>query len=97
MTVPLQHSLTFNVLFPSSFNFLPFISHDTLLATFACSYGGKPRPDQRKTNKSDCPWQVNLSYNYKAELWALIDTSRPHLRHCNHTLDVDVCAEKTST
>ncbi|KAF8949736.1 hypothetical protein BGZ52_004943 [Haplosporangium bisporale] len=63
-------------------------------ATFACSYGGKPRPYQRKTNKSDCPWQINLSYNCDTKLWALIDTSRPHLRHSNHTLDVDAAKRK---
>ncbi|KAG0363440.1 hypothetical protein BG005_000074 [Podila minutissima] len=62
-------------------------------ATFACSYGGKPRPDQRKTSKSGCPWQVNLSFNCEAKLWALIDTSRPHLWH-NHTLDVDAAKRK---
>ncbi|KAG0091272.1 hypothetical protein BGZ92_001099 [Podila epicladia] len=63
-------------------------------ATFACSYGGKPRPDLRKTNKSDCPWRVNLSYKCEAKLWALIDTSRPHLCHSNHTLDVDAAKRK---
>ena len=94
MTVPLQNSLTFNILFPLSFNLLPFISHCTLLATFACSYGGKPWPDQHKTNKSNCPWQVNLSYNCEAKLWALIDTSHPHLCHSNHTLDVDAAKRK---